>query len=133
MPGQTTIGVAPDSGYSPVPPELFLEPKICFSKFFLGFRDAKSFCPRNILLLKSVPGLYSILYCVVIGSEEVMAEASEPCNPMKVEADRLETFKRLKWPDWAPVGCEKLAKAGFFYAGKGDEVQCFSCGGRHAG
>ncbi|KAM8817682.1 baculoviral IAP repeat-containing protein 1 isoform 2-T2 [Rhynchonycteris naso] len=39
---------------------------------------------------------------------------------------RLESFKT--WPDVSPVGAAALAKAGFFYTGIEDSVQCFSCG-----
>uniref|UniRef100_A0A3B4A3B5 RING-type E3 ubiquitin transferase n=1 Tax=Periophthalmus magnuspinnatus TaxID=409849 RepID=A0A3B4A3B5_9GOBI len=41
--------------------------------------------------------------------------------------DRLQTFQT--WPLDAPVRSTDLAKAGFFYLGPGDEVQCFCCGG----
>ncbi|XP_019785457.1 baculoviral IAP repeat-containing protein 1 isoform X4 [Tursiops truncatus] len=40
---------------------------------------------------------------------------------------RLDSFKN--WPQASPVGAAALAKAGFFYMGKSDFVQCFSCGG----
>ncbi|XP_055078934.1 baculoviral IAP repeat-containing protein 7 [Periophthalmus magnuspinnatus] len=46
---------------------------------------------------------------------------------MRRERDRLQTFQT--WPLDAPVRSTDLAKAGFFYLGPGDEVQCFCCGG----
>uniref|UniRef100_A0A8C6ZIS9 RING-type E3 ubiquitin transferase n=1 Tax=Nothoprocta perdicaria TaxID=30464 RepID=A0A8C6ZIS9_NOTPE len=46
---------------------------------------------------------------------------------MRSEARRLRTF--WQWPDSSPVSARDLAKAGFFFVGPGDEVQCFCCGG----
>ncbi|NWI67216.1 BIR7B protein, partial [Todus mexicanus] len=46
---------------------------------------------------------------------------------MRNEARRLRTFQR--WPDTSPVSPRDLVKAGFFFVGPGDEVQCFCCGG----
>uniref|UniRef100_A0A3Q1HLW7 RING-type E3 ubiquitin transferase n=1 Tax=Anabas testudineus TaxID=64144 RepID=A0A3Q1HLW7_ANATE len=43
------------------------------------------------------------------------------------ELERLRTFQN--WPADAPVTSEELAKAGFFFLGPGDKVQCFCCGG----
>uniref|UniRef100_A0A4W2G4P3 NLR family apoptosis inhibitory protein n=1 Tax=Bos indicus x Bos taurus TaxID=30522 RepID=A0A4W2G4P3_BOBOX len=39
----------------------------------------------------------------------------------------LQSFK--SWHPSYPVGAAALAKAGFFYTGKSDIVQCYSCGG----
>uniref|UniRef100_A0A8C3K6P2 NLR family apoptosis inhibitory protein n=1 Tax=Calidris pygmaea TaxID=425635 RepID=A0A8C3K6P2_9CHAR len=39
---------------------------------------------------------------------------------------RLDSFKT--WPAEACVEATALAKAGFFYTGEGDKVQCFNCG-----
>lgn len=39
---------------------------------------------------------------------------------------RLRTF--ANWPHEDIISHKKLAKAGFFYDGNGDEVQCYSCG-----
>lgn len=47
---------------------------------------------------------------------------------MNFERSRLRTFQN--WPANAPVDCERIAKAGFYYMGQNLEVQCFSCGGR---
>lgn len=44
---------------------------------------------------------------------------------MNFELFRLATFK--KWPVWAPVMPNRLARNGFFYRGTIDEVECFSC------
>ncbi|XP_060615655.2 baculoviral IAP repeat-containing protein 1 [Anolis sagrei] len=43
------------------------------------------------------------------------------------EGCRLDSFKT--WPAKARVDATSLAKAGFFYTGKMDIVQCFSCAG----
>lgn len=46
---------------------------------------------------------------------------------MRREGERIRTFH--SWPADAPVTCGDLAKAGFFFLGPGDKVQCFCCGG----
>uniref|UniRef100_A0A3P9PWN8 RING-type E3 ubiquitin transferase n=1 Tax=Poecilia reticulata TaxID=8081 RepID=A0A3P9PWN8_POERE len=46
---------------------------------------------------------------------------------MREEAERLRTFQN--WPADAQVASGDLAKAGFFFLGSGDKVQCFCCGG----
>ena len=46
---------------------------------------------------------------------------------MRREGERLRTF--LNWPADAPVTSGDLARAGFFYLGSGDKVQCYCCGG----
>nr|XP_057906906.1 baculoviral IAP repeat-containing protein 7 isoform X3 [Doryrhamphus excisus] len=46
---------------------------------------------------------------------------------MRGEGERLRTFQT--WPTDAPVTSGDLAKAGFFFLGQGDKVQCFCCGG----
>ncbi|NXK55194.1 BIR7B protein, partial [Chauna torquata] len=48
-------------------------------------------------------------------------------SSMRDEARRLRTFSQ--WPDSSPVSAWDLAKAGFFFVGPRDQVQCFSCGG----
>ncbi|NWU91475.1 BIR7B protein, partial [Upupa epops] len=45
---------------------------------------------------------------------------------MRSEARRLRTF--YDWPSTSPVSALDLVKAGFFYVGPGDQVQCFCCG-----
>lgn len=47
---------------------------------------------------------------------------------MNVEESRLRTFQN--WPANAAVDPQRIAKAGFYYTGRGLEVQCFCCGGR---
>ncbi|NXK71482.1 BIR7B protein, partial [Amazona guildingii] len=46
---------------------------------------------------------------------------------MRNEARRLRTFRL--WPVSSPVCPRDLVKAGFFFVGPRDEVQCFCCGG----
>ncbi|KAM9344054.1 baculoviral IAP repeat-containing protein 7 [Pholidichthys leucotaenia] len=48
-------------------------------------------------------------------------------HQMQREQERLRTFQN--WPADAPVASGDLAKAGFFFLGPGDKVQCFCCGG----
>ncbi|XP_019637555.1 PREDICTED: uncharacterized protein LOC109479927 [Branchiostoma belcheri] len=45
---------------------------------------------------------------------------------LRQESRRLQTF--MDWPRSTPVKPEHLAAAGFFYIGKGDNVQCCTCG-----
>ncbi|XP_012276923.1 baculoviral IAP repeat-containing protein 7-A isoform X2 [Orussus abietinus] len=47
---------------------------------------------------------------------------------MNVEENRLRTFS--DWPVNAAVDCARIAKAGFYYTGLAQEVQCFACGAR---
>eukprot|EP00066_Takifugu_rubripes_P011538 XP_011600804.1 PREDICTED: baculoviral IAP repeat-containing protein 7-like [Takifugu rubripes] len=46
---------------------------------------------------------------------------------MRREGDRIRTFQ--EWPADAAVAPADLARAGFFFLGPGDAVQCFCCGG----
>ena len=46
---------------------------------------------------------------------------------MHFEALRLATFST--WPAQLAISASELASAGFFYAGVGDRVRCFACGG----
>ncbi|XP_063175380.1 baculoviral IAP repeat-containing protein 1 [Chroicocephalus ridibundus] len=46
-------------------------------------------------------------------------------NIFEDEGVRLDSFKT--WPAEARVEATALAKAGFFYTGEGDTVQCFNC------
>ncbi|NXD65098.1 BIR7B protein, partial [Eolophus roseicapillus] len=46
---------------------------------------------------------------------------------MRKEARRLRTFR--KWPATSPISPRDLVKAGFYFVGPRDEVQCFCCGG----
>nr|XP_042714420.1 LOW QUALITY PROTEIN: baculoviral IAP repeat-containing protein 7 [Chrysemys picta bellii] len=45
---------------------------------------------------------------------------------MRSEEKRLRTFRQ--WPE-SSLSATDLAKAGFFFLGPGDRVQCFCCGG----
>lgn len=47
---------------------------------------------------------------------------------MNSEESRLRTF--ANWPENAVIDARRIATAGFYYMGQGQEVQCFSCGGR---
>ncbi|XP_071956264.1 baculoviral IAP repeat-containing protein 7-like [Antedon mediterranea] len=47
---------------------------------------------------------------------------------MSIEVDRLATYKN--WPNKSPMNPTTLAKAGFFYSGNKDMVECFSCNGK---
>ena len=46
---------------------------------------------------------------------------------MRTERERLLTFQN--WPADVPVTSGDLARAGFFFLGPEDKVQCFCCGG----
>lgn len=46
---------------------------------------------------------------------------------MRSEGERIRTFQN--WPADAAVTSGDLARAGFFFLGPGDKVQCFCCGG----
>ncbi|MEQ2192020.1 hypothetical protein XENOCAPTIV_005914 [Xenoophorus captivus] len=49
-------------------------------------------------------------------------------NPSMQQSDeRLLTF--VNWPSRIPVRPEQLAKAGFYYVGRNDDVKCFCCDG----
>ncbi|KAF6725734.1 Baculoviral IAP repeat-containing protein 2 [Oryzias melastigma] len=46
---------------------------------------------------------------------------------MQQSEDRRLTF--VNWPSRIPVRPEQLAKAGFYYVGRNDDVKCFCCDG----
>lgn len=46
---------------------------------------------------------------------------------MRSEEERFRTFQN--WPSNAPVTPADLARAGFYFLGAGDQVQCFCCDG----
>ena len=52
-------------------------------------------------------------------------EEHDGWDQYKTYEERLETFRR--WPGWAGVRPEDLAKEGFYYTGIRDEVRCISC------
>ncbi|XP_018772712.2 baculoviral IAP repeat-containing protein 7 [Serinus canaria] len=67
----------------------------------------------------------SVLQGIV--SEET-ALPNEPEYPeMVTEEMRLSTFEN--WPQNSSMHPEQLARAGFFYTGRGDVVRCFYCDG----
>ncbi|XP_013394174.1 baculoviral IAP repeat-containing protein 7-A-like [Lingula anatina] len=60
--------------------------------------------------------------------DDVQGNGHRPLSPTqrhRYEHQRLLTF--ANWPDWAPASAPRLAKHGFFYTGRDDEVECFSC------
>lgn len=58
---------------------------------------------------------------------DVFPNGSEPRHPrMKIYQDRLKTFH--DYDKKSPLSKEVLCKAGFFFLGNGDNVQCFNCG-----
>ncbi|NWR28391.1 BIR7B protein, partial [Tachuris rubrigastra] len=59
---------------------------------------------------------------------EDTALPNEPEYPeMVTEEMRLSTFQN--WPQNSDIHPEQLARAGFFYTGRGDVVRCFYCDG----
>ena len=52
-------------------------------------------------------------------------DGPQPLQRMKTEEARLMTFTR--WPNHAAVTPQDLARAGFFYTGSNDRVQCAFC------
>ncbi|XP_062510522.1 uncharacterized protein LOC134186550 [Corticium candelabrum] len=64
-------------------------------------------------------------------AQKVRLERAEPSASATAEsmADyraRLASF--VNWPTTSPIRPQPLAAAGFYYAGSGDRVRCFSCG-----
>ncbi|XP_063064181.1 baculoviral IAP repeat-containing protein 7 isoform X1 [Engraulis encrasicolus] len=55
--------------------------------------------------------------------------STDPGEPpgMRSEEERFRTFQN--WPSDAPVTPTALARAGFYFLGAGDQVQCFCCEG----
>ncbi|XP_031601351.2 baculoviral IAP repeat-containing protein 7 isoform X1 [Oreochromis aureus] len=66
-----------------------------------------------------------IYYTMMDDRQAMLHILEEP--QMRREGERLRTFHN--WPADAPVTSGDLAKAGFFFLGPGDKVQCFCCGG----
>nr|XP_046266060.1 baculoviral IAP repeat-containing protein 2 [Scatophagus argus] len=64
----------------------------------------------------------------VLGAVVGPTALSNVSNPaMQQSEDRLLTF--VNWPSRIPVRPEQLAKAGFYYVGRNDDVKCFCCDG----
>ncbi|KFR06549.1 Baculoviral IAP repeat-containing protein 1, partial [Nipponia nippon] len=65
--------------------------------------------------------------CSLIKENLSTATGDLVLNIFEDEGVRLDSFKT--WPAEARVEATALAKAGFFYTGEGDKVQCFNCAG----
>ncbi|XP_046876588.1 baculoviral IAP repeat-containing protein 2 [Hypomesus transpacificus] len=62
------------------------------------------------------------------GSAGAPVALSNVSNPaMQQSEERLLTF--VNWPSRIPVRPDQLAKAGFYYVGRNDDVKCFCCDG----
>ncbi|KAM6986506.1 baculoviral IAP repeat-containing protein 2 [Aplochiton taeniatus] len=59
------------------------------------------------------------------GPAFVLSNVSNPA--MQQSEERLLTF--VNWPSRIPVRPDQLAKAGFYYVGRNDDVKCFCCDG----
>ncbi|XP_072305858.1 baculoviral IAP repeat-containing protein 7-like [Eucyclogobius newberryi] len=71
-------------------------------------------------------GIQHLIFLSIMDDRRTMLHLlKEP--RMRRERNRLQTFHN--WPSDAPVSSYDLAKAGFFFLGPGDKVQCFCCGG----
>lgn len=57
---------------------------------------------------------------------QVNTNVSATAERMSDYLTRLSSFSN--WPRTAPLSPHELATAGFYYAGDGDKVRCFSCG-----
>ncbi|XP_053130276.1 E3 ubiquitin-protein ligase XIAP isoform X2 [Hemicordylus capensis] len=68
-------------------------------------------------------------YLLRSGQVVDLSDTLYPRNPaMCREEARLRSF--LNWPPYAPIAPEELAKAGLYYTGTEDQVECFCCGGK---
>uniref|UniRef100_A0A667YGB3 Baculoviral IAP repeat containing 2 n=1 Tax=Myripristis murdjan TaxID=586833 RepID=A0A667YGB3_9TELE len=67
----------------------------------------------------SVPG------AAAAGASAALSNVSNPA--MQQSEERLLTF--VNWPSRIPVRPDQLAKAGFYYVGRNDDVKCFCCDG----
>uniref|UniRef100_A0A8C7LNA7 RING-type E3 ubiquitin transferase n=1 Tax=Oncorhynchus mykiss TaxID=8022 RepID=A0A8C7LNA7_ONCMY len=61
----------------------------------------------------------------VVGGVAGLSNVSNPA--MQQREERLLTF--VHWPLRIPVRPDQLAKAGFYYVGRNDDVKCFCCDG----
>ncbi|XP_076024301.1 baculoviral IAP repeat-containing protein 2 [Genypterus blacodes] len=65
---------------------------------------------------------------VTLASAGAATQLTNVSNPAMQQSDeRLLTF--VNWPSRIPVRPDQLSKAGFYYAGRNDDVKCFSCDG----
>ncbi|XP_006862912.1 PREDICTED: E3 ubiquitin-protein ligase XIAP-like [Chrysochloris asiatica] len=68
-------------------------------------------------------------YLLRTGQVVDLSDTIYPRNPeMGSEEARLKSFQN--WPDYAHLTPRELARAGLYYTGIGDQVQCFCCGGK---
>ncbi|XP_068600086.1 baculoviral IAP repeat-containing protein 2 isoform X2 [Brachionichthys hirsutus] len=65
------------------------------------------------------------LACQLSTGAPTLSNVSNPA--MQQSDERLLTF--VNWPTRIPVRPEQLAKAGFYYVGRNDDVKCFCCDG----
>uniref|UniRef100_A0A914VKW7 RING-type domain-containing protein n=1 Tax=Plectus sambesii TaxID=2011161 RepID=A0A914VKW7_9BILA len=67
---------------------------------------------------------------VVLRQRPTSAEIDVRLALMRDVDMRLKSFRLLRWPKSDVVDPELLARAGFFFEGKGDTVRCAYCTGR---
>ncbi|XP_066283780.1 baculoviral IAP repeat-containing protein 3-like isoform X3 [Branchiostoma lanceolatum] len=86
--------------------------------------------PQNLDRQNSLPVLRSTSYDIPDpgpGTPHETERDIDPREQYKSEQRRLDSY--ITWPAWAPIQPRELAKAGFFYTGSDDRVQCFCCQG----
>ncbi|NXF75252.1 BIR7B protein, partial [Sclerurus mexicanus] len=77
-------------------------------------------------IFDTVDGQFLSLLQGIVSEETALPD--EPEYPeMVTEEMRLSTFQN--WPQNSNIHPEQLARAGFFYTGRGDVVRCFYCDG----
>ncbi|XP_066417882.1 baculoviral IAP repeat-containing protein 7 [Molothrus aeneus] len=77
-------------------------------------------------IFDTVDGQFLSVLQGIVSEEPAMP--NEPEYPeMVTEEMRLSTFEN--WPQNSSIHPEQLARAGFFYTGRGDVVRCFYCDG----
>ncbi|NXA03603.1 BIR7B protein, partial [Sapayoa aenigma] len=77
-------------------------------------------------IFDTVDGQFLSLLQGIVSEETALP--NEPEYPdMVTEEMRLSTFQN--WPQNSDIHPEQLARAGFFYTGRGDAVRCFYCDG----
>ncbi|XP_063981785.1 death-associated inhibitor of apoptosis 1-like [Diachasmimorpha longicaudata] len=114
--GNVPIGVDPNT--VPVPP-----PR---SRDVCG-RYGEDYRPNTSPDFRSGPTEFQFPSTARLGSLG-LAKPKGPTHPEFASHDaRLRTFDN--WPKSMPQTKEELADAGFYYTGRGDETQCYMCGG----
>ncbi|XP_071994983.1 baculoviral IAP repeat-containing protein 1-like isoform X2 [Engystomops pustulosus] len=66
------------------------------------------------------------IYDICVKAKEIIPE-DECIESMENEQKRQQSYSQ--WPVYASINPSTLTEAGFFFTGKKDHVQCFSCGG----